>query len=380
MTAPSTRPINLSLISPSSVGKYMACSMRLVYDSMCGRPFSSNKWADFGTVCHWETQTLMGCGPLEKPSAEIYANAAKGFDSMAAMIEQSKINAKVACSLVPKAPAGRRWLAEVPTNDKTLLSERVNRKGEKKGFGGSIDLLLDDNSILIDFKFKGKPPEYLSHEYLWQMLSYHILRKARRTIIIYVGRYGEWKRIADLSWDNPLMAEFAANGRAAIEHMGHANYALHAYPNRGPHCDEGYCDHKTRCGPYALPPPFDTYTMMFGAISGGASIDERKNKLREYLKAKPVAAAAPEATTIEAMAKGLTDATDAADVAALFGGAAPAPSPEPPPAPAKPAAGADLFASFCSLPATTTMKPPEPAKPAEPAKPKSYDPAMLDLF
>jgi hypothetical protein len=256
-------PIDLSKISASIVGAYAACPLRLVFDSKYGKPFESSPEADFGTVCHYFTQYMLGVAPDKEPSEETIANAKRvGFVNKPAEAFDNAVMAcaKKAIEKLPKLKDGVTWVTEMKVHDKTLLPERVTRKGEKLGFGGDVDLLASDRSELWDLKFVGRAPDSVKVEYLWQKGSYHLASGVPITGILFVTRDAKWSGLVKIDWTKPPWPEMVGYMRGAIEWMGHANFERHAYPVEGDHC--GFCSHKNRCPVKQVP-----------MIQGGLSLE-----------------------------------------------------------------------------------------------------------
>lgn len=238
--------INLSLISPSSVGQYAACSMRLVWDSQFGKPRKASPAADFGTVCHWLAMTELGCGPLDPPSDAIIKGAAERFEGdIERMHEQAMTCARFANTKLPALAPGTKWVAELNVHDPSLLPERVNRRGEKKGYGGSIDLLMSDNSHVVDYKFVGELPHHVKIEYVWQMGSYSFLKNVPLTTILFTTRDAKHSTKITIDWRIPRFAAYRDQMRTFIHRCGLADFERYAFCMAGDHCD--WCDHKARC-------------------------------------------------------------------------------------------------------------------------------------
>jgi len=248
-------PINLSLLSPSSIGDYAACSQRLVFDSQYGKPFGSSPHADFGTVCHYWTQYILGTDPKDEPSDQTIASA-RTLPEFTGKSEEKFTNAVAACAKkakdsLPGLPQGITWVAEAKTYDRSLLPTRIGRKGEVSGFGGNIDLLRSDRTELWDLKFVGRPPDKVRMAYVWQLGSYHILSKVPITGILFTTRDARWSGTLKIDWRTPLMASMARNIDGFIRACELVNFEKHAYPVAGDHCY--FCEHKHRCPAQQLP-------------------------------------------------------------------------------------------------------------------------------
>lgn len=252
--------INLTLVSPSKVGIYASCPIRLVWDTQTPRSFTGSKWADFGTVCHWITMDKLGCAPHEVPTTEQCASAreletSRNDSIYAERLERCTDLAVKALDIetekiLGKRPANVIWVSEVPVHDVTLLPTRTARSrknedgsitpGKVVGYGGSMDLMLSDRSIIVDLKFVSKPVTKLKIEYLWQLGSYAMLSGINKTMILYVSTQGKNYDFLTIDWSLPHFKLLLEKMRKFVERTGHANYAAHAYPNEGEHCE--YCD------------------------------------------------------------------------------------------------------------------------------------------
>jgi len=272
--------INFTLVSPSKVGIYASCPWLLVEDSMLvGSSFTGTKWADFGTVCHWLTMERLGCAPKEEPTSAQKASARMLEDSVDDSVYRARLTRCVDLAekalldvLGPLSP-GEKWISEIPAHDKTLLPLRRSRPklgekgdiklGEVVGFGGSIDLKLSSNIILVDLKFVSKPVLNLSAQYLWQLGTYSFLSGIDTTMILWTKNDGRdyWYLIID--WNSPDYAWFRDKMRKFVERTGHANFAAHAYPIEGPHCEycrknpasQNYDTNGTKCPLKHIPTP-----------------------------------------------------------------------------------------------------------------------------
>lgn len=238
--------ININLVSPSSVGDYAGCPMKLVLDTDYTPPREPNPWADFGTLCHFDSMYQMGLNPppikdfdlVAASAATLYGN---NEDRLAKAIEAA---VKRAIAGVPKLATGVRWVCEVRKHDERILPERTSRSGER-GYGGVIDLLASDKSILVDFKFVGKPPDKVKIAYLWQMASYHIVTGVPKCMLLFTTRDAKIQTTCTLDFSLPLWRAFAERVSCAINAMGHADFRRNAYFNEGDQC--GFCQQKKRC-------------------------------------------------------------------------------------------------------------------------------------
>lgn len=246
--------IDYKLVSPSRIGLYAACTDRLRRDSISPPAYRSNAAADFGTVCHYEAMRdlgAIGCETLKPPKEDQINLAATLFSDKHAMQNQAKKCAQLANTRVPKLPEGIKWRCEVSQYDQTLLPKRVNRDGGT-GYGGSIDLLATDDSVLLDYKFVGKIPGIVKVEYLWQMGSYSLLRDVNETILLFTTR--DCRTVATISFKwkaDPKWKRFRDQIRSFIDRIGHANFANYCYPMAGEHCE--YCDHRDDCPAFNQP-------------------------------------------------------------------------------------------------------------------------------
>lgn len=247
--------IDLSNISPSSVGAYAACPAKLVFDSKFGRAFTSSPNADFGTVCHYQSQLKLGLKVDKEPTPEQVANAMRLPEFMGrpdtVFVEAVNKCAEKAISYLPPLPDGSFWIPEHKVYDKNMLPARKDRSGKEVVYGGSIDVLRSDRTLLADFKFTSKIPASVKGEYLWQMVSYHLVSGVPKTQLIFVTRDAKNACTVTLDFTLPLWKEFASQARISINRMGHADYERYAHPVEGSQCD--WCDHKRRCPLKQLP-------------------------------------------------------------------------------------------------------------------------------
>jgi len=248
-------PINYTLVSPSKVGAYAACTQRLVWDSDSPPVFKSSKWADFGTVCHYITQYKLGCAPPDAPTPEQIASAQTLVGSEEQLIRRTDECSDLAISQLPKLPHGVTWLAEVPAHDPNLLPERRSRKDPTRveGFGGSIDLMASNRSIIVDLKFPTRPPDAFKIEYVWQLASYAMLTGVSKTLILWVMSTGKSYYSATIDWSDSRFASLLPRVRKFVERCGHKHFRDYVYPMAGDHCQ--YCDHKDRCPAKFIPEP-----------------------------------------------------------------------------------------------------------------------------
>ena len=244
--------INLSLVSPSAVGNYAGCTMRLVWDSDCPRVDEAKPYADFGTMCHYIAMWKMGLNPPEIENfALVEASARSIYRSTKAFEADLEAATNRAVKELPKLPNGVQWVCEVKDHTPKLLPQRVSRKG-KKGFGGTVDLLATDRSQLWDFKFQSRPPEKIKIAYLWQMASYHLITDVPVCGLLFTTRDGVHCRSCQLDFRDPKAAAFAKHVAAFINYTGHDDFRRNAWPTPGEHCED-WCQHKARC--FAYQPP-----------------------------------------------------------------------------------------------------------------------------
>ena len=247
--------INLSNVVPSNVGDYAACTQRLVYDSIFGRPYTSNCYADYGTVCHYWTQLLLGCPPSKSPTEEQYELARTvpelKHKSMEELIIAAKKCGEKAIKSLPTLPAGITWLSENKAYDKTILPARKGRHGDICGFGGDVDLLRSDRTELWDLKFIGRPVDVVKPLYMWQLGSYFIVSKVPTTGILFVTRDAKWSGQLKINWTSPPFDELADKINGFLFLVGQADFERLAYPMEGPHCE--WCPHKGRCPTKHMP-------------------------------------------------------------------------------------------------------------------------------
>lgn len=329
--------INLTKVSPSSVGDYAGCPLKLVYDSE--EDGFDGQWQaqkDFGTVVHYHTMLMAGAGAqLKRPESSTYASAMAcpnvphtqvNFETR---VQECAVAVLGVINTVTPLKAPVQWLAEVPANDPTILPTRKNRKGVVTGFGGSLDLLASDNSVLWDLKVTNAKPEYfpqpgsiLKMSYLWQLMSYAVVRKVPKTGLVYVGRDGESVSYTLINWETEKGQELIRRMKGFLRFVDYAHFADLAWPIPGDGC--GFCKHKVRCPAYGM----------------------------GELCAKPFA---PSPTTLNAIAEMRARAAEMKQAAAQSQVATPAPPP-PPPAP------------------SLALPPPPPPPPSLPAAPAALVP------
>ena len=243
--------VNLSLISPSTVGDYAGCPRRLVWDTLYPPPRETNKFADFGSLAHYNTMYQMGLNPPPVKDFELVVSSAGSLykGSEEELTGALDVVSKTAMKHIPK---GYTWLCEQKKYDSSLLPERVSREGAK-GFGGSIDLLSTCNRLGIDFKFVGKPPTEVKLAYLWQMAAYHLVSGCEKFMLLFVTRDAKYVTSCTMNFGAPLWKEFASQVRQGIAAMGHADFARNSYVCKGNGDQCTYCKHHARCALQNMP-------------------------------------------------------------------------------------------------------------------------------
>lgn len=288
-------------MSPSKVGDYAACPMQAVLDADYPRVEKPEFkcYSDFGKICHWQAQYMIGAATLdEKPPQAEWDSARTTPDvpgtplNFQARVEQCATTAiSVVQAATPLKP-GAKWLSEVKAYSKEWLPQRIGRKGDNCGFGGSIDLVASDQSVLWDFKFVGAKkvpvendinPRFrpdtgfqnvgnagIKNTYVWQCGSYHTLTKIPQTNIVWVGRDGKTKSYVGMNWATERGAMFTASIKAFLTLVDSPGglFRKMAWPVRAGHCDD--CSHKDRCPAWmiggAKSAEYKTVTANFGAL------------------------------------------------------------------------------------------------------------------
>jgi hypothetical protein len=194
------------------------------------------------------TQHKLGCTPPDAPTAEQMTSAAlmqNGNED--AFINRVDECSDLAVSSLPPLPLDVRWLSEVPAHDPNLLPERKARKAPHKveGFGGSLDLMASDRSLIVDLKFVSKQPTSIKVSYLWQLASYSLLTDVKKTMLLWVMTTGKSFYTACIDWNDPRFSMMPGRVRKFVERVGHKNFRDYVYPVAGDWCE--YCDHKQRC-------------------------------------------------------------------------------------------------------------------------------------
>lgn len=224
---------------------------------------------DFGTVCHYHAQTSLGVvAPPEKYTDEIFLSARScpgvpktpaGFN---ARLEACVSKANSVVRTVTPLNPGAHWIAEYKAHDTAYLPKRKSRKGVP-GYGGSVDLMMSDRSVLWDYKFIGKVPEYIKNEYVWQMVSYHLVTGVRKTGIIFTQRDASIVSYCVIDWADPAVALFVEMVRRFLKFVESPLFPKLAWAVVGDHC--GFCKHQARCPLKRLPPIQTSIIEMSGA-------------------------------------------------------------------------------------------------------------------
>jgi hypothetical protein len=256
--------INLSEVSPSSVGDYMVCPWKLVADTDFPEEEDNTyrPHRDFGTVCHWHGQVEAGAPP---DPAELYtdeqvswAKKCPGVPSTDSFFwkrveKVAKFMASTLHQISPLTP-GTEWVAEYNKYDKNILPDRVSRSG-KKGFGGKIDLLRSDRAIMWDYKVTGRLPDKAKVVYIVQCLSYHVVTEVPITGILWVNREGTQAAYLKIDWTTELGQLYKKMFMGFLRFIQYENFRDLAWCVPGEACF--FCDHKRRCPAKAIPRPTD---------------------------------------------------------------------------------------------------------------------------
>jgi hypothetical protein len=346
--------INFKRVSPSGVGAYASCPLKLVLDSQF--PDGPNQYQsqmDFGTVGHYMTFVALGCAnAVPEPAPALVLSALecwkppRGTENTLAnyVAYMRKLGEKVAAIIgrLTPLPQGVVWVAEQLVADKTLLPSRRGRHGED-GYGGSIDIFMSDNSVLWDFKFTNGDyiadvGDFLSEEYTWQLGSYAFLKGIRQSNLVYMARDGSKSRVVRIDWTTERAKKYLAHMRRFIEFTGHANYASIAWPVRGHQCT--FCRHRERrCPAFGIGLIEDPDSIVVKAPG-----EDPAAALKAFLAGKPVAplpGPAPASAAVDALTQ----------FAAPRPPVPPAPPAAPPqlPPPPPPPPSAPSVASFVEL-------------------------------
>lgn len=229
----------LKLLSPSQVGRFALCPQRLIAEVLHPEwETPSGPAADYGTVCHYETQKILGVPPDKAPTPEQIANA-HGIKLLRNRQERfkefvAKASATAARAL-PAPPPGVTWMSEVRCLNPAFLPLRVGRKGDV-GFGGSMDLVYSDRSWLFDLKFPGELPTEAKLEYVWQLGCYHAVSGIQKTSLVFVPPDGSEAAMFTIDWGLPAMRELASSMQGFIHFAGHPDFWKYAWFMPGEAC------------------------------------------------------------------------------------------------------------------------------------------------
>lgn len=331
--------INLGEVSPSGWGDLAACPMRLVFASnfpedLLKEDETYAPHRNFGTVCHYHSQITLG-NVINVPkkyddatylSARECPGVPKTSAFFTARVEACCAKANSIVRALSPCPPGVHWIAEHRAYTTDYLPTRVGRSGAK-GFGGSVDLLMSDLSILWDYKFVSRIPEKVKNEYVWQLVAYHLATGVRKTGIIFTERSAAAVAYCIIDWADPTLASFVEMAKRFLKFVESPLFAKLAWPVLGDHCM--FCKHKHRCPLQRLPAPQSQLVEMSTA----------PNPLDDLLKNH-------KAATQTTMPPALLN------IPAIAAKPAP-PMPPPPPPPPKP-------------PSTTLVLPPAPPAPPSP--------------
>jgi hypothetical protein len=202
------------------------------------------------------TQHKLGCTPPDAPTDEQMKSAQQMLNgNEAAFLDRVGVCSDLAVASLPPLPPGVIWVSEAPAHDPTLLPERKARKPPHKveGFGGSLDLMTSDRSLIVDLKFVSKQPNAIKVSYLWQLASYSMLTGVKKTMLLWVMTTGKSFYTACIDWSDPRYSMLPGRVRKFVERVGHKNFHDYVYPVEGEWCD--YCDHKRKCPLKLVEPP-----------------------------------------------------------------------------------------------------------------------------
>ena len=239
--------IDLAVVSPSGWGDFAACTFRLLMASLYPEDLveTDDQYAphrNFGTVCHYHAQITLG-GVINVPkkydddtylSARNCPGVPKTSAGFTARVEACCAKANSVVKAITPLPAGEHWIAEHRAYTTEYLPTRVGRSGAK-GFGGSVDLMMSNKSILWDYKFIGKIPESIKNEYVWQLVAYHLATGVRRTGIIFMERGGAQVAYCIIDWAEPKMAMFVEMARRFLKFVESPLFPKMALPVLGDH-------------------------------------------------------------------------------------------------------------------------------------------------
>lgn len=268
-------PINLTCVSPSGVGDVAACLQKLVFDTDYPEdPDDPNPYqahADFGTVCHYESQTSLGgiSVPPKKYTQEQWDSARscpgvpKTHRGFVERIRKCAEKANETVNRVTPLPADCKWTPELRAYNPKLLPTRIGRKGDVCGYGGMVDLIMSNRSVLWDYKFTGQIPTARAESevkttYLWQCLSYHINTGVPKTGIVWTNRMGTASCYVMIDWAIPQLQNYISYLGNFFRLIQKPNFRDLAYPIRGDQCF--FCRHRRagRCPAWHIPDLVDT--------------------------------------------------------------------------------------------------------------------------
>jgi len=222
--------------------------------------------ADFGSLAHVNTQIKLGVPAqlLTRPPeelAKLRASAARCREisqSSHTLDEHLDVVGNAAVAAVDHwYPRGtRKWLGEIKAYNSQWLPTRVGRTGIVSGFGGSIDLMLDDKSVLIDLKFVAQLPISVSVEYLWQMGSYALLTEVPKTVLLFTERAAQRSARIEVNWTRPANRDMLGKIKTLLDFIDQSPdlFRSLAYPVEGDQCT--WCPHKeVRCPLHQIPRP-----------------------------------------------------------------------------------------------------------------------------
>lgn len=240
-------PVNVQIVSPSGIGNFGACHKKAVWDSELPPGRKSIPAADFGTVCHYYTMHSLGVAPPKGPTDAVIANARQLFKTLGedAFFDQVRACAAKAVEELAKhpLPPGVQWLSEVSKYNAKWLPERRSREGVA-GFGGSIDLMASDRSILWDLKFIKEIPQEIDMAYLWQVGSYHLLAEVPKTGLLLTSRDARQSVPVIFDWTTPDLRIVAGEIEGFLHQVTLQSFETYATCRRGPQCK--FCDHQPR--------------------------------------------------------------------------------------------------------------------------------------
>ncbi len=234
------------------MGAFMSCDMRALFDRLISEGAidagfavdnSSKKYADYGTVIHYELQDGLRCVWPDGVSAnhkwtKDQATVASElfYNDTDRMIAAARRTAKYAAGYVPKAPDGQPWLAE--------------HKFSGKHFSGTLDFLSQDHSVVGDLKTTSRPPkeDKIKYPHLIQMMCYSILTGAKKGWVLYVDAQGaSWAMTVQIDFTTAPMIDLRNQVIAYAKYLRSAQLVKTAVPRMGDHCSDNFCPYRTRC-------------------------------------------------------------------------------------------------------------------------------------